>query len=162
MASPAQSARSATENAHQVKRLTDRAEQLWNGLRGDAAMPRRDEWSVADDPNLAPNLFIVELHNDEPETAVMSAAGGALIDALGQNPIGRPIQQTLPPPLRSKLLSAMQTVGAGPAHFSGCYPNAEGNDIVFRAILLPLAGADGGAEPEAALGAISFKLVIYD
>ncbi len=162
MASPAQSADRASDNPQQAKRLTDRAEQLWNALRGEAAMPRRDDWSVAEDPDLAPNLFIVELRKDGPETAVMSAAGGALIDALGQNPTGRPIRQTLPPPLRSKLIGAMQAVENGPAHFSGCYPNAEGNDIVFRAILLPLAGTDGGSAPEAALGAISFKLVIYD
>ncbi len=145
-----------------ARRLTDKVEDLWNQLRGDAAMPRRADWSVADNPGLAPHLFMIEPASQSGGSPVMVAAGGVMIDVMGFNPTGRPLSETLPPPLRNKLTSGIEEAASGPVVMYGCYPDAEGNDIVFRSLLLPLAGENGTATPEAFIGAISFKRVIYD
>ncbi len=137
------------------RRMVGKAIAFWEALRGTEAVPARTAFDLAEPPVFVANIFLVTVGASEADCTLVSAGSGA-IEALGIDPVGMSASEVLPSATELRL-SLCQTVArfAKPVADSGRFVNRSGKDILYRAVIMPLAGRDGTVSH--LLGAINHK-----
>jgi len=87
--------------------------------------------------------------------------GAALRAVIGRDPAAAPMGAALPPPMAAKLAEVGLRVVRRrvPAEAEACYPDPDGNDVMIRALVLPLSAA---GDDVVLLCGISYKRLLYD
>jgi hypothetical protein len=139
------------------KRLVGRALLHWESLRGERRYP-----SVVDYENGAPpyepaDVFVIRIRDSELADEVVYA-GDALATALGRDPVGRRAIEVLPSSTEMGLSFCRAAAQLGkPIADIGQFTNADGAEVCYRSILLPLS--QDAVKVDHVLGAFSFKFM---
>ncbi len=139
------------------RRLVGRALACWEEVRGERPFPDRNDFDTVFRDRLDGSIFLVAIGGSE-ETDHVVESDNALIEALGLDPVGRKVIDVLPS-ATEKGLSFCRTAAElkKPIADVGHFTNAEGEDVYYRSVLLPLS--DDQENINYLLGAFSFKTV---
>lgn len=139
------------------RRLVGRALACWEEVRGERPFPDRSDFDTVFRDRLDGSIFLVAIGGSEDTDHVVES-DNALIEALGLNPVGRKVIDVLPS-ATEKGLSFCRTAAdlKKPIADVGHFTNAEGEDVYYRSVLLPLS--DDQVNINYLLGAFSFKTV---
>jgi hypothetical protein len=142
------------------QRLGDRLQAYWQGLAGERPLPSQADLDGAPDAELLDHCLLIAAAHPIEDSRVLRC-GAALRAVIGRDPANAPMGAALPPPLAAKLAEAALRVvrRRAPAEAEACYPDPGGNDVVIRALVLPLAGDD---EAITLLCGISYKRLVYE
>lgn len=137
------------------RRACSWALQYWRDLANGRLFPTLDEVTQEGAADLWEHLFVVEV-SDDPGTYKYVQAGSVLCDALGFDPTGRPVAEVLPEDICSRVMYFQRaaTDMRSPIDAAGRWTQNEGEDVLFRVVLLPLS--DDQEHPNYLLGAVSF------
>ncbi len=137
------------------RRVVGRALAHWEALRGSRRFPSHTDVTPETANGLSDNIFIVALRGSEDEDEIVSS-GDAFRNALTFDPVGRKVVEILPS-ATEKGLSFCRTAAAlkKPIADVGRFTNAEGKEIRYRSILMPLS--DDQENINYLFGAFSFK-----
>ena len=140
------------------RRLVGYALTCWEKSRGGRPFPNRSDLEAIIGEELAANTFLIAIGEDEADDEVIQS-GSVLIEALRLNPVGRKVVDVLPS-ATEKGLSFCRAAAElkKPIADVGHFTNAEGEDVYYRSVLLPLS--DDQENVNYLMGAISFKSVI--
>lgn len=140
------------------RRANSRAMKLWKELAGARRFPSRAQVTAESAGDLWDNLFIVEV-TPAPDQYKFAYAGAVLQQALGHDPTGKTVATAIPGGLGTRTLFFHQAaVGLkGPVDDAGAWTRADGAQILYRSILLPLS--DDQQAVNFLLGAFSFRPV---
>lgn len=139
------------------KRLVGRALMHWDRLRGERRYP-----SVVDYENGAPpyepaDVFVIRIRDSELADEIVYA-GDALTTALGRDPVGRKAIEVLPSSTEMGLSFCRAAARLGkPIADIGQFTNADGDEVCYRSILLPLSSDADTVDH--VLSAFSFKIM---
>lgn len=139
------------------RRLVGRALTCWEEVRGERPFPDRNDFDTVFRDRLDGSIFLVAI-GDSEDTDHVVESDNALIEALGLDPVGRKVIDVLPS-ATEKGLSFCRTAAdlKKPIADVGHFTNAEGEDVYYRSVLLPLS--DDQENINYLLGAFSFKTV---
>ena len=139
------------------RRLVGRALACWEEVRGERPFPDRNDFDTVFRDRLDGSIFLVAIGGSEDTDHVVES-DNALIEALGLDPVGRKVIDVLPS-ATEKGLSFCRTAAdlKKPIADVGHFTNAEGEDVYYRSVLLPLS--DDQVNINYLLGAFSFKTV---
>lgn len=140
------------------RRLVGRALACWDEQRGGKRFPSRVNFDALIKQKMNGNTFLVAIGDTEDTDRVVES-GDALIEALRTDPIGKKVIDVLPSSTERGLsfcraAAELQKPIADVGHFT----NADGEDIYYRSVLLPLS--DDQETVNYLLGAFSFKRAI--
>jgi hypothetical protein len=121
------------------RRVVGRALAHWETLRGSRRFPSHDDVTPESANGLGDNIFVIALLESEDKDKIVSS-GNAFRDALTFDPVGRKVVEILPS-ATEKGLSFCHTAAAlkKPIADVGRFTNADGKEIRYRSILLPLS-----------------------
>ncbi len=141
------------------RRANSRALKYWKEVAGDRRFPARAQINQASAGDLWDHLFIVEV-SGLPENYRFAYAGAVMKSALGMDPTGQTVASTIPGGMGTRTLFFHQAaVGLkGPVDDAGSWTRADGTQILYRSILLPLS--DDQQSVNYLLGAFSFRPVV--
>ncbi|HWU02873.1 MAG TPA: hypothetical protein VN222_09060, partial [Novosphingobium sp.] len=136
------------------RRLQKRAQDQWHALRDEGGLPLAHAFLLSADPYMAARsvLFDLGAHRNDPAIGWLGQVvrEGMACAAQGEAAAPRRAPQTLSQALECPLLGkiaqacAAQPLLREPATVSGRSMRAcDGGGLVWRAVLLPLAGSDG-------------------
>lgn len=139
------------------RRLVGRALACWEEVRGERPFPDRNDFDTVFRDRLDGSIFLVAIGGSEDTDHVVES-DNALIEALGLDPVGRKVIDVLPS-ATEKGLSFCRTAAdlRKPIADVGHFTNAEGEDVYYRSVLLPLS--DDQVNINYLIGAFSFKTV---
>ena len=139
------------------RRLVGRALACWEEVRGARPFPDRNDFDTVFRDRLDGSIFLVAI-GDSEDTDQVVESDNALIAALGLDPVGRKVIDVLPS-ATEKGLSFCRTAAEfkKPIADVGHFTNADGEDIYYRSVLLPLS--DDQENVNYLLGAFSFKTI---
>ena len=137
------------------KRLVSRALSYWEHLRGGRNLPAVADLSGVPAPFDDEHLFIVKLGRTEQDDEIV-AAGDAVAEALGYDPVGTPVAEALPS-AREKGLAFCRAAAElkKPLADVGRFFNRAGREVTYRSILLPFS--DDQRNVNYVIGAFSCK-----
>jgi hypothetical protein len=140
------------------RRANSRALKYWKELAGPRKFPARGQLAAETAGDLWDNLFVVEVATAAKDYRFVHA-GAVLIQALGSDPTGQTVQETIPGGMGTRTLFFHQAaVGLkGPVDDAGSWTRADGTQILYRSILLPLS--DDQQTVNYLLGVFSFRPV---
>ena len=140
------------------RRLVGHALSCWEKSRGGRRFPNRSDLEAMIGDALAENIFLISIGEDEADDEIIQS-GSVLIEALRLNPVGRKVVNVLPS-ATEKGLSFCRAAAElkKPIADVGHFTNAEGEDVYYRSVLLPLS--DDQENVNYLMGAFSFKSVI--
>jgi hypothetical protein len=121
-------------------------------------LPQGDGIVPAEHPDLAPHFYLIGLAPRLADSRFLYC-GPSLALLLPGDPAGRRVTEALPPVLSEQMVEFLK--GAvqyrQPLADSGSLQRADGGELLYRNILLPLGGRSGAVEQ--VLGAFSYRLV---
>lgn len=131
-----------TEAAHPV-RINEHIEYYWETLRDGRDMPREAEVQPEKLHDIWGACFLVSARLNG--SFAYNYLGDDLIDAYGDNIVGREITEALVYPHPQQLLNTFREVVAGrkPVTVEAEFTNSKGVNIKYRSCVVPLAGPDG-------------------
>ncbi len=137
------------------KRLVSRALSFWEHLRGGRSFPMVSDLLGVPAPFDDKNLFVVKLGRTERDDEIV-AAGDAVAEALGFDPVGTPPSEALPSS-KDKGLAFCRAVAElkKPLADVGRFFNRAGREVKYRSILLPFS--DDQRNVNYVIGAFSCK-----
>lgn len=137
------------------KRLVGRALSFWEHLRGGRSFPRVSDLQGVPAPFDDKNLFVVKLGRTERDDEIV-AAGDAVAEALGFDPVGTPACEALPSS-KDRGLAFCRAVAElkKPLADVGRFFNRAGREVKYRSILLPFS--DDQRNVNYVIGAFSCK-----
>ncbi len=137
------------------RRLVGRALACWEEVRGERPFPDRNDFDTVFRDRFDGSTFLIAVGGSEDTDHVVES-DNALIEALGLDPVGRKVVDVMPS-ATEKGLSFCRTAAElkKPIADVGHFTNAEGEDIYYRSVLLPLS--DDQVNVNYLLGAFSFK-----
>ncbi len=139
------------------RRLVGRALACWEEIRGERPFPDRNDFDTVFRGRLDGSTFLVAIGGSEDTDRVVES-DNALIEALGLDPVGRKVIDVLPSATEKGLSFCRAAADLKkPIADVGHFTNAEGKDIYYRSVLLPLS--DDQENINYLLGAFSFKTV---
>ena len=140
------------------RRANSRALKYWKEVAAPRTFPGRSQITAATAGDLWDHLFIVEV-TPVPTQYKFVLAGAVLIAALGRDPTGETVASAIPGGMGTRTLFFQQAaVGLkGPVDDAGSWTRADGVQILYRSILLPLS--DDQQTVNYLLGAFSFRPV---
>lgn len=140
------------------RRANSRCLRFWQEVAGGRRFPSRSAVTPAAAGDLWDHMFMVEV-TPVPADYRFVMAGNVLQTALGHDPTGKKVSEALPGGMGSRTLFLHQAaVGLkGPVDDAAKWTRADGTEILYRSILLPLS--DDGETVNALLGAFSFRPV---
>jgi hypothetical protein len=157
MAETAAPSRPTTATTRAEQRLAGRALTYWEELRGARRFPNRGDFERNAPPFDRSHIFIVRMSDDESSDEVIEA-GEAVDRALGIRSIGRKIVDVLPSSTDLGLSFCRAAAQMRkPVADVGRFTNADGREVYYRSILLPLS--DDQIEVNYVLGVFSFKFM---
>ena len=141
------------------RRANSRCLRFWQELAGGRRFPSRAAVTREAAGDLWDHLFIVEA-TPIPADYRFVMAGAVLQAALGSDPTNVKVSEALPDGMGTRSLFLHQAaVGLkGPVDDAAKWTRADGTEILYRSILLPLS--DNGETVNALLGAFSFRPVV--
>jgi hypothetical protein len=141
------------------RRISSTAVQFWRELAAPRRYPGRSQVTRASAPSLWDNFFIIKVGPDAAEH-VFEYAGSALREALGGDPTGRIVGDVLPREIVGRALYFQKAACdlMAPIDEAGRFTRADGVEIVYRAVLLPLS--DDQRAANYLLGAFSFRTIV--
>jgi hypothetical protein len=136
--------------------MVGRALAYWETLRGERRFPGRNDCASFDRVGMADNIFVVAVTDDEAGDEIVEC-GPAFRKALGMDPVGRKAMKILPSATERglsfcRVAAEMKKPIADVGHFT----NADGEEVMYRSILLPLS--DDQNRVNYLLGAFSYKI----
>lgn len=140
------------------RRANSRAMKLWKEIAAPRRFPARSQITAESAGDLWDNLFIVEV-TPAADQYKFAYAGAVMIAALGRDPIGETVASAIPGGMGTRTLFFHQAaVGLkGPVDDAGAWTRADGTQILYRSILLPLS--DDQQTVNYLLGAFSYRPV---
>lgn len=141
------------------RRISSTAVQYWRELAAPRRYPGRTQVTRESAPALWDNFFIIKIGPDAAEH-VFEHAGAALREALGCDPTGRIVGDVLPREIVGRALYFQKAACdlMAPIDEAGRFTRADGVEIVYRAVLLPLSEDQRAANH--LLGAFSFRAIV--
>ena len=123
------------------RRASARLHNYWRTLAGPRPMPRRAQVDLPG-PHPAPwfeNVFVIRVAPD-PKDYVVEVAGPGLRRCFDCNPVGRKVQELMPPRIRDRILFFQRAVVRlrSPIDEAGSWREESGAEMLFRMIVLPL------------------------
>lgn len=144
--------RSSVEN-----RLVGKALKFWESARRDGELPLSSVLEMDDCPFGAEDSLVIEVGVSELDDRVV-AAGERVRDALGRDPTGLSVLDTLPSSTEMGLSFCRASVDLKkPMADVGRFFNKKGQEVLYRSILLPLS--DDGMRVNRVVSAFSYKVV---
>lgn len=158
--SPSRSAPSLSVSEGIDRRASGRAMQYWRDLASPHAYPSLAQVTAETAGPLWESLFVVRIGEDARAYSFV-IANKVLREALGFDPTGLLVVDTLPASIRSRSLYYYQASVdlRAPIDESGKWTRPDGDDVLYRTILLPLS--DDQRTINYLLGAFSFRAVAY-
>lgn len=138
------------------RRMVGRALARWDALRGERRFPNRADCEAFGAGGLADNMFLIEVTRNEDLDEVVSS-GPAFRSALAIDPVGRKAMKVLPSATERRLsFCRVAAELKKPVADVGQFTNAQGEEVMYRSILLPLS--DDQENVNYLLGAFSYKV----
>jgi hypothetical protein len=141
------------------RRVSATAVQYWRELAAPRRYPGRAQVTRQSAPSLWENLFIIKVGPDAAEH-VFEQTGAVLREALGSDPTGKTVGDVLPREIVGRALYFQKAACdlMAPIDEAGRFTRADGVEIVYRAVLLPLS--DDQRAANYLLGAFSFRTIV--
>jgi len=138
------------------RRACSRALQWWRELAAPRPLPEIGAFRVEMAGDLAPYLFALRLA-DDPAANRFVCAGESLRSALGFDPTGRSMIEIWPRDARDRALFLQRAAAElmNPIDESGRWAGADGDEIVYRCVLLPTS--DDQRRVDHLIGAFSYR-----
>lgn len=138
------------------RRMVGRVLACWEELRAGRAFPGSSDYAAFAREGLADNLFLVAVSTTEEGDEIVES-GAAFREALASDPVGRKAIKVLPSATERglsfcRVAAELKKPIADVGHFT----NADGEEILYRSILLPLS--DDQVRVNYLLGAFSYKI----
>jgi len=138
------------------RRLVGKALALWEELRAGRRFPNQADCASFARGGLAENLFLISVADGEEGDEIVEA-GPAFRSALATDPVGRKAIKVLPSATERGLsFCRVAAELKKPVADVGQFTNADGEEIMYRSILLPLS--DDQERVNYLLGAFSYKV----
>lgn len=154
--------RSSSEAADRIRpngesRLVGKALKFWESVRNDGELPLSSVLEMEDCPFGAEDSLVIEVGVSELDDRVV-AAGARVQAALGRDPTGLSVLDTLPSSTEMGLSFCRASVDLKkPMADAGRFFNKKGQEVLYRSILLPLS--DDGLRVNRVVSAFSYKVV---
>ncbi|NQU69820.1 MAG: hypothetical protein HQ514_04685 [Rhodospirillales bacterium] len=147
----------ATDVERIENRMVGRALSHWDDLRGDRNFPTYEDYSAQETPYGDEHVFVISIRDSELSDEIV-AAGQKVEEGFGRSPVGLKAIEAIPSSIEKGLsfcrtAARMKKPIADVGHFS----NANGTEICYRSILLPLSSDQINVDH--ILGAFSFKVM---
>jgi len=128
----------------------------WQDLAGDRRAPTRQDIANAPAPEFWKHLFLLGCSAQDATSNRFEWAAPVACQALGLDARGRSLAQAWPGDMLERAAFVQRSVAEllVPIEETGRWRSAEGTDVVFRCLLLPVA--DGEATASHLLGVMSF------
>ncbi len=141
------------------RRIAANAVQYWRELAAPRRYPGRAQVTRESAPALWENFFIVKVGPDAAEH-VFEQTGPVLCEALGCDPAGKAVGDVLPREIVGRALYFQKAACdlMAPIDEAGRFTRADGAQIVYRAVLLPLS--DDQRNANYLLGVFSFRTIV--
>lgn len=153
----AASAETAPQETFHERRIVGRALSSWEGLRTGESFPLHRECLASFDPRILPGMILIEINRREEDDIIVDC-GPDFIEALGRDPIGLPVHTILPSSTdRGLVFWRVAAELKKPIADVGGFTNANGIDIVYRSVFLPVS--EDGTQVTHLLGAFSYRMV---
>ena len=138
------------------RRVMCRALVYWEGLRKGDALPTEFDVQATKDGELLPFLYIIRLARNLPQS-LFTYCGPVMASACGGDPTGLPVAEALPATIREQVLDFFKSAVQfrQPLADCGSFLNSAGYDILYRNVVMPLAGVEGHVDH--LLGAFSYR-----
>ncbi len=140
------------------RRLAKRFLQYWEDLRGHYNLPLITDLNLGDIGEFLPYTFNLDL-SDRTDNPKFRFIGEHLLRDCGGDIGNQRVSQLLPQSLLAKAIRHRGEVIADgkPRIFADEFINAEGHQVLYRAIMLPFSGTDD--QLDFIVGAVSSKTV---
>jgi len=140
------------------RRACSKALQWWRELAAPRHMPEFETVSAAPAGELQEFLFAIEV-GAEPAANRFVMAGESLKRALGFDPTGKSMVEVWPRPARERACFLQKATAElmNPIDEAGHWTNDDGDDVVYRCVLLPLSTDQRRVDH--LLGAFSFRTI---
>lgn len=148
-------------DAPQTKRIENRlvghALSHWEEIRGDRNFPSYADYRRREAPYGDEHIYVIAIGDSEFSDEIV-AAGQKVEEGFGHNPVGHKAIEVIPSSVE-KGLSFCRTAAMmkKPIADIGHFSNANGSEIWYRSILLPLSSDQINIDH--ILGAFSFKVM---
>jgi hypothetical protein len=148
----------ATRTGHTENRLVGRALSHWEEIRGIRNFPSYSDYLEQETPYGDEHIYVISIGDSELSDEIV-AAGKMVEEGFGRSPVGRKAIEVIPSSVE-KGLSFCRTAARmkKPIADIGHFSNANGSEIWYRSILLPLSSDQVNVDH--ILGAFSFKVMV--
>ncbi len=138
-------------------RLVGRALSHWEDIRGVRNFPSYADYLDQETPYGDEHIFVISIGDSELSDEIV-AAGKKVEEGFGRSPVGRKAIEVIPSSVE-KGLSFCRTAARmkKPIADIGHFSNANGSEIWYRSILLPLSSDQVNVDH--ILGAFSFTVI---
>ncbi len=136
------------------KRLANRFLKYWEGLRGHNDLPSITDLNLDDMGEFVPYAFNLDL-SDGTDNPKFRFIGQHLLQDCGGDATNQGVSQLMPQSLLARAIRHRGEVIADgkPCVFADEFINAEGHQVLYRAIMLPFSGS--GDQIDFIVGAVS-------
>ena len=140
------------------RRLANRFLRYWEGLRGHHDLPLITDLNLDDMGEFVPYAFNLDL-SDGTDNPKFRFIGWELLRDCGGDATNQGVSQLMPQSLLARVIRHRGKVIADgkPCGFADEFINAEGHQVLYRAIMLPFSGS--GDQIDFIVGAVSSKTV---
>ena len=138
-------------------RLVGRALSHWGKIRGTRKFPSYSDYRRQAVPYGEEHIFVINISDSEFSDEIVSA-GKKVEEGFGHSPVGRKAIEVIPSSIENGLsFCRTAAVMKMPIADIGRFSNANGAEIWYRSILLPLSSDQ--IRIDHVLGAFSFKVM---
>ena len=140
------------------RRVSSNAVQYWRDLAAPRRYPSVTQITRDSAPELWDHLCIIKV--GPAADHVFVRAGSVLCDALGSDPTGKKVAEVLPREIVGRALYFQKAACdlMAPIDEAGKWVRADGTEVLYRAVLLPLS--DDQRSADYLLGAFSFRTIV--
>ncbi len=139
------------------QRLVGRALTHWAEMRGDQKFPSYSDYLQQAAPYGDEHIYVINIGDSEASDEIVSA-GKTVEEGFGRSPVGCKAMDVIPSSVDKGLAFCRTAVALKkPIADVGRFFNANGVEICYRSILLPLSNDQVNVDH--ILGAFSFKLM---
>lgn len=145
----------------QERRLVVQMIECWRAAAGEARFPAWTAFDPADLGDKRRHCYFLDLADGRDDPTLVQV-GDALIADCGRDPTGGPVSAVPGPTLLSESLQHFPLAldRQAPVSLGGMFAHADGRQVLFRSVILPLAG--DGDEIVGFLGAANHRTVKVD
>ncbi len=126
-------------NPPKDRRATSRALTLWQGAGGNGEIPTLDDFDPSKERDSGPYSFLLK-EDPDPRLSVFILCGDGAESRFLAAPVGQTLWEVAPRQIRTELCAACGRARAEsqPIQVEGSYAPAEGGEIRYRSIFMPV------------------------